>query len=263
MEYPNFKEENKLYKKGYDIVIGVDEVGRGPLAGPVVACAVCVLLNGNLSLRGGLQTDEAIQSEGANSRLPRSPFGLARNDGFFSFDFSVIKDSKQLSEKQREEIYERAKICKDIEYGLGIVSEKIIDKINILQATKLAMQKAVKNLYKKMIKQVSHKSSDRHICAIVLVDGNMEFDENWFGKDKFGEIKYKSIVKGDQKVFSIALASIIAKVHRDRLMKKYAKKYLQYGFELHKGYGTKLHYENLVKHGACKLHRKTFLRNIQ
>ena len=130
-----------------------------------------------------------------------------------------------------------------------MVSEKVIDKINILQATKLAMQKAVKNLLSKV------SGTSDFLSTFVLVDGNMKFDDGWFGVS----CDYESIIKGDEKVFSIALASIMAKVYRDNLMKNYAKKYPQYGFDKHKGYGTKLHYENLAKHGACKLHRKTFL----
>ena len=193
MKYPNFNEEKKLWKKGYKFVAGIDEAGRGPLAGPVVAAAV--ILNGKI--------------------------------------LKQIKDSKKLSEKQREEIFKKIKNCPEILWGIGIVSEKVIDKINILEATKLAMQKAVKNL-----------NSD-----FILIDGNFKINS---------EIPQKSIIKGDQKVFSISAASIIAKVTRDRLMQKYHKKYPQYGFDKHKGYGTKKHFEALEKFGACKIHRKTF-----
>ncbi len=240
MKYLNFTEENKLHKKGFEIVIGVDEVGRGPLAGPVVACAFVLLdslAKSNFSARHGLSAGH-----------PRArKIYLAREF------LNKVKDSKQLSEKQREEVCAEILKCSNAMWGIGQVSEKMIDKINILQATKLAMQKSVKNLISKI-----GERSDRS-PFFVVVDGNMRFDENWFGEDKFGKIKYKSIVKGDQKVYSIALASIIAKVYRDNLMKKYAKKYPQYGFEIHKGYGTKKHYENLAKFGACKIHRKTFL----
>ena len=114
------------------------------------------------------------------------------------------------------------------------------------------MQKAVTNLIFKFVKTREGSDPSRFF---VVVDGNMKFEENWFGAG----FDYKSIAKGDQKVCSIALASIIAKFYRDNLMKNYAKKYPQYGFEIHKGYGTKLHYKNLAKHGACRIHRKTFL----
>jgi len=186
MRYPNFGE------------VGIDEAGRGPLAGPVVACAISIpkLLNLN------------------------------------------IKDSKQLSHIQREEIYELLKKDSNVKWGIGKVSEKMIDKINILQATKLAMKKAVSNLKKKQPE-----------IDYILIDGN-------FGIDS--DINQTSVIKGDQKVFSIAAASIIAKVYRDRLMMKYHQKYPEYGFDKHKGYGTKFHREVIKKSGFCKIHRKTF-----
>jgi ribonuclease HII len=144
-----------------------------------------------------------------------------------------IRDSKKLSEKQREHFYKILTNHPQVKWGVGIASEKVIDKINILQATKLAMKKAVKKL-----------SPD-----FLLIDGN-------FGLDV--DIKQKSIIKGDQKVFSISVASIIAKVTRDRIMQKYHKKYLNYGFNKHKGYPTKAHFSNLKKFGPCKIHRKSF-----
>jgi len=202
MRYPNFNEEKKLWKKGYEIVVGLDEVGRGCLSGPVVAAAFTV-----------------------------SKFLI------FNFKFLNIKDSKQLTAKKREEIYKNLTNNPDVGWGIGVVSEKIIDKINILEATKLAMRKAVASLEKKS--RVDY----------LLIDGN-------FGINI--DIPQKSIIKGDQKVFSIAAASIIAKVYRDRLMKKYHKKYPQYGFDIHKGYPTKSHCKALEKYGACKIHRKTF-----
>ena len=196
MNYPNLNEEKKLWKKGFNFVAGIDEAGRGPLAGPVVAGAV--LINNK------------------NFRIIKK-----------------ITDSKKLSEKQREELYEILTNHKDIKWGVGIVSEKVIDKINILQATKLAMSKAIENLG----------------ADFLLLDGNFKINSN---------IKQTSIIKGDLKVFSISAASIIAKVTRDRLMQKYHKKYPDYGFAKHKGYGTALHIANLAKFGACKIHRKTF-----
>lgn len=198
MKYPNFVEEKKLWKKGYKMVVGLDEAGRGPLAGPVVASAVFVKPNSRILLKG-------------------------------------INDSKKLSEKQREFLYNTLVNHKDIEWGIGMVSENVIDKINILEATKLAMKKAIDDLNIK---------SD-----FLLLDGNFKIES---------DILQRSIIKGDQKVFSISAASVIAKVTRDRLMETYHKKYPQYGFDKHKGYGTKVHFASLQKFGPCKIHRKTF-----
>ena len=149
-----------------------------------------------------------------------------------------INDSKKLSEKQREDFYEILINHKDVKWGVGIVSEKMIDKINILEATKLAMIKSFKKL----------------TPDALLIDGNFIVRQNGCTK----KILQKSIIKGDQKVFSISAASIIAKVTRDRLMQKYHKQYPQYGFDKHKGYGTALHIAKLKKFGVCKIHRKTF-----
>jgi ribonuclease HII len=224
MKYPNFSEEKKLRQKGCNFVVGLDEAGRGPLAGPVVAGAFYI----------------------KNFQFLISNFQSIFNDPILK----QVKDSKQLSPEMREKIFEQIKKCPDFVWAVGEVSEKIIDKINILEATKLAMQKAVKNLSLR-------KCDDRRIC--VIVDGNMNFKKNWFSKDSRSEcIKHESIIKGDQKVFSISAASIIAKVYRDNLMQKYAKKYPQYGFEKHKGYGTKEHFENLEEFGPCPIHRKSF-----
>ena len=192
---PNLKEEKKLRNKGYKVVAGLDEAGRGPLAGPVVAAAV-ILGYGKNNIKG-------------------------------------VKDSKQLTPEQRESLYKVLINNKDIKWGIGIVSEKVIDKINILQATKTAMEKAIKKMQPDFL----------------LLDGNFKIKS---------EIPQKSVIKGDQKVMSIAMASIIAKVTRDRLMQKYHKKYPLYGFDRHKGYPTKAHFANLKKFGPCKIHRKTF-----
>ena len=148
-----------------------------------------------------------------------------------------VKDSKQLSAKQRENIYAKLIKCPEVQWGVGVVSEKVIDKINILEATKLAMQKIIKKL-----------SPD-----FLLLDGNFKIN---FACLPLG--RQKSIIRGDQKVISIAAASIIAKVTRDKIMQKLHKKYPQYGFDKHKGYGTKLHTEMLAKYGACPIHRKSF-----
>ncbi|MBU2545082.1 ribonuclease HII [Patescibacteria group bacterium] len=211
MSKPNFNEERKLWKKGIAFVVGIDEAGRGPLAGPVIACAIT---------------------------FPEFPIS--------NFQFSKIKDSKKLSAKKREEIYKLLKKNPDVKWGIGRVSEKVIDKINILQATKLAMKRAVKNLDKKVTESLSVKSDS---VTFLLIDGN-------FGIDL--DFPQKSIIKGDQKVFSCAAASIIAKVSRDRMMIKYHDKYPEYGFNRHKGYGTKLHRKAVKKYGFCDIHRKTF-----
>ncbi len=199
MKYPNFNEERKLIKKGYNVVVGLDEAGRGPLAGPVVACAFSF----------------SMVEVG-----PRP--------------WVFIKDSKQLSAKKREEIYNILVNHPDIIWGIGKVSEKVIDKINILEATKLAMKKAVKNLGN---------------ADFLLIDGNFSIES---------DVPQKSVVKGDQKVLSCSAASIIAKVYRDRIMIKYHKKYPQYAFDRHKGYGTYLHRQLIKRHGLCGIHRKTF-----
>jgi len=202
---PNFSEEKKLHKLGFNFVAGLDEAGRGPLAGPVTAAAVIFNYQFSISNKFTIQ------------------------------QLSKIKDSKKLTEKQREEIYKFLVNCPEVSWGVGIVSEKMIDKINILQASKLAMKKAVLQLKSKP--------------DFLLLDGNFKIDL---------QIKQTPIVKGDAKVFSIAAASIIAKVTRDRLMQKYHKKYPHFGFDKHKGYPTALHVTNLQKFGPCKIHRKTF-----
>lgn len=217
MVYATFKEEKKLWKRGCKSVACLDEAGRGPLAGPVVAAAV-------ISPRPGLL-------------ISRS--GLDR-----------IKDSKQLSPKQREDFYNLITKNKNLKWGIGIVSEKVIDKINILEATKLAMEKAVNNLIKKMI-EAGPQSVEARPPKIdyLILDGKMRLNLS---------IPQRSIVKADEKVLSCAAASILAKVTRDRIMARYHKKYPRYGFLKHKGYGTKLHYKMLKKIGPCVIHRVSF-----
>jgi len=202
MKYPNFCEERKLWKKGYKKVACLDEAGRGPLCGTVVACAVMVK---KISIFN------------------------------FNLQFLKIRDSKKLSPKRREEFYKILTSHPAIKWGIGKVSEKVIDKINILEATKLAMKKAVKKLKRKP--------------DFLILDGKMELDL---------PVSQKSIIKADEKVFSCGCASIIAKVTRDRIMKRYHKKYPQYGFDKHKGYPTKFHRKMLKKYGPCKIHRKSF-----
>ena len=191
--------ENEAYSKGYKRVCGVDEAGRGPLAGPVFAAAVI---------------------------LPRGCV------------IEGVNDSKKLSEKKREELFEKIKseaLC----YSIASVDEKTIDEINILNATFLAMEKAVEGLEIK--------------TDFVMIDGNRA--------PKHLDIPCQTVVKGDAKSASIAAASILAKVSRDRFMLEMAEKYPEYCFEKHKGYGTKLHYEMLDKYGVSEIHRKSFLKS--
>ena len=191
--------EHEKYNEGYKIICGVDEAGRGPLAGPVYAAAVI------------LEKGQTIEG---------------------------VNDSKKLSEKKRELLFDKIiNECKD--YSIGTASEKEIDELNILQATFLAMKRAVDGL------------SVKPDCA--LVDGNQIPNL---------DCDVTTVVKGDAKSESIAAASILAKVSRDRYMLEMAEKYPQYGFEKHKGYGTKLHYEMIEKYGICDIHRKTFLKKV-
>jgi ribonuclease HII len=187
--------EIKLWEDGVEFVAGVDEVGRGPLAGPVVAAAVI---------------------------FPKDVF------------IPLVNDSKRLSSKRREElypiIYERARSV-----GYGIVDNRKIDEVNILNATFLAMTQAVSNL----------SPQPHHI----LIDGTFFIEEH---------IPFTNIVHGDAKSFSIAAASIVAKVIRDALMKELDELYPKYGFARHKGYGTKGHIEAIRKHGLCEIHRRSF-----
>lgn len=192
-------EEEKIYNNS-DIkyICGIDEAGRGPLAGPVVVGAVV---------------------------LPRDSF------------IEGINDSKKISEKKREQIYET--ITKEaISYGVGIVSQEQIDDINILNATKLALTMALKELNVKP--------------DLIIVDALNKIDT-------LG-IPYISMVKGDAKVYSVAAASIIAKVTRDRMMQEWDTIYPAYGFAKHKGYGTAFHIQAIKENGLCVLHRKSFIK---
>jgi ribonuclease HII len=190
--------ELKHIENGEKIVAGVDEVGRGPLAGPVVCAAVIMPL------------DNII-------------------DG--------IDDSKKLSEKKRESLSDLIKE-RAIAYNIAEIDQDEIDRINILNAVKKCMTKAVEGLKVKP--------------DVTLVDG----------VDTALPINAEYIIKGDSNSYSIGCASIIAKVYRDNLMKDYAKEYTEYGFEKHKGYGTKVHIEKIKEIGPCKLHRKTFIKNF-
>jgi ribonuclease HII len=191
--------DSSFLSEEISVIAGVDEAGRGPLAGPVVAAAVV--------------------------------FG---NDVFIE----GVNDSKKISEKKRDELFEKI-ISSSISYGIGIVDNEEIDRINILQASLKAMKIAVGKL---------SLPPD-----LILIDGNKSF---------ISDIRTKTVVKGDSKSFAIAAASIIAKVTRDAMMVKAAEEFPNYNWQKNKGYPTKKHIEAVLKHGACPLHRKTFLINF-
>ena len=193
--------ENEIYNKGeIGTIAGIDEAGRGPLAGPVVVAAVI------------MPKDSMIEG---------------------------INDSKKVSEKKRELLYEQI-INEAISYSVGIIDQNEIDKINILNATKEGLTQAVRGL--------SVKPDE------ILVDALTKIDTTG--------IPYISIIKGDAKSYSIAAASIIAKVTRDRIMRQWDEIYPQYGFSKHKGYGTKMHIEAIKECGICPLHRISFVKNF-
>ena len=191
--------EKEAFADGFQLVCGVDEAGRGPLAGPVYAAAV--ILPPELVIPG-------------------------------------LNDSKKLTDKKRRELYDVI-TAEAVSYGIAFASEKEIDEINILQATFLAMARALEKLTPQP--------------ELALIDGNRARD--------FG-LPVRTIVKGDSLSASIAAASILAKVTRDRLMEQYDETYPQYGFAVHKGYGTKRHYEALREFGPSPIHRRTFLRKF-
>lgn len=197
----NLKEfENNLHSTGLKYIAGIDEAGRGPLAGPVVV-----------------------------------GIAIMKPDSFIE----GVNDSKKLSEKKREQLYEQI-ISEAIDWAVGIVDQKEIDEINILNATKKALHMAISNLKVK---------PDR-----ILVDALEHIDT-------YG-IPYTSIIKGDAKIYSISVASIIAKVTRDRIMQEYDEIYPEYGFSGHKGYGTAKHIQAIKEYGPCSLHRKTFIKKF-
>jgi ribonuclease HII len=196
---PLIKFDNKYYSKEIKIIAGIDEAGRGPLAGPVVAAAV--IFNKNFNIDG-------------------------------------VDDSKKLSEKKRNYLSDLIKE-NAISYSFGIIDHKMIDEINILQATLKAMKEAVNTLFVK--------------ADLILIDGNKSF---------ISAIPTKTIVKGDSKSFSIAAASILAKVKRDEIMKKASILYPGYAWAQNKGYGTKQHIEAIKQHGYTEFHRESFLKKI-
>ena len=195
-------EEKKLFSRGYKLIGAIDEAGRGPLAGPVVAA--CVIFNANISINN---------------------------------DLLKVNDSKKLSESTRESLFDFIK-QNFIEVGVGICDHRTIDKINILQATFLAMKKAV--------------SAVKSKPDLIIIDGAAKLPNY--------STPQQTYVKGDERIFTIAAASIIAKVTRDRIMQEMDKIYPDYGFSRHKGYGTKFHLEKLKQFGPCAIHRLSFGR---
>ena len=194
-----WKIENAFFARGIGLICGIDEAGRGPLAGPV--CAAAVILPPHFELPG-------------------------------------LNDSKKLTDKKRRELFPLIKEAA-VAYGIGFATHEEIDEINILQATYLAMERAIGQL--------------STVPEQLLIDGNRSKD--------FG-IPTQTVVKGDSLSASIAAASVLAKVARDDWMLQAANEYPQYHFEVHKGYGTKAHYEALTNFGACAIHRKTFLKKF-
>ena len=192
--------ENQLRSKGFEFICGIDEAGRGPLAGPVVVASVI------------MPADSIIEG---------------------------VNDSKKVSEKKREKLYDLI-LEEAISYGVGIIGQDEIDDINILNATKKGLTMSLKELDKKP--------------DLIIVDDLTHIDT-------LG-IPYESIIKGDAKCYSISAASIIAKVTRDRIMREWDKVYPQYGFATHKGYGTAAHIKAIKEYGPCPLHRKTFIKNF-
>ena len=190
-----FEFESKAGHQGFKNIAGIDEAGRGPLAGPVVAAAV-----------------------------------------IFPFKVNIpgLNDSKKLSANKREELFPKIQEI-SVAFGLAVVDQKVIDKINILQAARLAMKQAVETL--------------KITPGLLLIDGNQKIDST---------LNQWVIVKGDSRSLSIAAASVLAKVTRDRIMDGYHKLYPQYEFNRHKGYGTRLHRNLIQEHGPCPIHRSTF-----
>ena len=192
--------ENSVYEEGYKLICGIDEAGRGPLAGPVVV---------------------------ASAIMPKESM------------IEGVNDSKKISEKKREKLYDII-TTEAISYGVGIIQQDEIDEINILNATKKGLTESLKQL--------------RIKPDIILVDALRDINTL--------NIPYRSVIKGDAKIYSIACASIIAKVTRDRIMREWDKVYPQYGFISHKGYGTAKHIAAIKEYGLCPLHRKSFTKNF-
>ena len=204
------KIDREFYEKGLKLIAGIDEAGRGPLAGPVVVAAVV---------------------------MPEDSF------------IEGVNDSKKVSEKKREKLYDLI-LEEALGYGVGIIDQKEIDEINILNATKEGLTRAIKELEK----DLQEKNGKLTKPDVIFVDALTKIDTD--------NIPYKSIIHGDAISYSIAAASIIAKVTRDRIMKQWDEIYPQYGFAKHKGYGTAAHIQAIKEYGICPLHRLSFVKNF-
>jgi ribonuclease HII len=221
-----------MKKSKFKYIIGIDEVGRGPLAGPVVVAAV------------------ALSQSRINRKLNSRIFA---NKNSRTIRDLPLRDSKKLSPKQREIWFEYIKKHPKIFYAVAKISPQKIDKINISKAANLAAT----NAFKRLIKNSGLKIKN---CKIFL-DGGLYLNIKMLLAIGYW-LKPKTVIKGDEKIPAIMLASIIAKIHRDRLMKKFHKKYPKYGFDRHKGYGTKDHFKAVKANGFSKIHRLTFLKKI-
>ena len=230
-----FNLEKELAEKGYNFIIGVDEAGRGPLCGPVVACAVALR-----NFQFPITNDQTIYNNQKSNeqKLQTTNYKLRTTEMW-----DLVRDSKKLSEKQREKVFDF--IHENFHVGVGLCNHETIDRINILEASFLAMKKAVQDLQRNMKRETSSLKN-----FIILVDGNKVIP-NFSGEQK-------AVIGGDKIVKSISAASIIAKVTRDRMMMKMHEKYPEYGFDKHKGYGTKLHMAMLEEFGPCEIHRQSF-----
>lgn len=217
METSSFILEKDFAAQGFTHIIGTDEVGRGPLCGPVLACAAMYK-----DINFEIPTDKQKQ-------------------------FDLIRDSKKLSEKQREEIFDF--ISEHFYIGTGLCDHETIDRINILEASFLSMKKAIQQL-KRNVQQATSDKGQEDARYIILVDGNKQIPNL--------TMEQYAVIGGDKLVKSISAASIAAKVTRDRMMMEFALKYPQYGLDKHKGYGTKVHMDALTKYGPCEIHRKSF-----
>jgi len=238
MILPTTNKEEQLLRVGHKFIAGVDEVGRGPLAGPVIAGAV-IFDWGDAWECKKFQNQNFKFQKNIKDQISKSQPTISNKSSKFqvmSYE-KLIRDSKLLSEKQRWEAY-RWILENAIAWGIGIVSHVEIDRIGIRTASLLAMEKSVKELGK--------------MPDTVLIDGRDIIEDTDL------DVYQESIIKGDRDIFSIAAASIIAKVTRDEIMKKIDKKFPQYDFAKHKGYGTLEHRKCIEKYGLCEIHRRSF-----
>ena len=225
MKFYNSNVSNK--RENIKYIIGIDEVGRGPLAGPVCVCSFVI----------------SKDNERRLAQIKNRRWTQINTKSFNMPVFRGVRDSKKLSAKKRKEWFEKIKELKkkgEVDYKIAFVSHSEIDKTGILKSIQKAIKKCLKNINPKTCK--------------VLLDGGLKAPKEFLNQ--------KTIIKGDEKKKIISLASIIAKVSRDKKMCGYSKKYPEYEFHKHKGYSTTLHIKKIKKHGSCKIHRKTYLKNI-